>query len=49
MGELIFSAQGVAFGYRGADRPAVHEVDLDVASGQLVAIVGPNGSGRPPR
>ena len=34
----------VTFAYR--DRPVVHDLDLDVAAGQVVAIVGETGAGK---
>jgi subfamily B ATP-binding cassette protein MsbA len=36
----------VSFTYPGAERPAVLEVDLDIAAGENVALVGPSGSGK---
>ena len=37
---------GVSFGYPGAERLAVHDIDLDIAAGETVALVGPSGSGK---
>lgn len=52
-GEKIFhqlhsglSLSGVKFTYPGSDRPALDGVDLDIARGQMVAIVGPSGAGK---
>jgi len=36
----------VTFSYPGRSQPAVHEVSIDVAPGQLVALVGPSGAGK---
>ncbi len=41
-----FRARGLAFTFRGAARPAVDGVDLDVPRGALYAVIGPNGSGK---
>lgn len=38
------SARGVCFGYGGKD--VLHDVDLDVPDGAMVALVGPSGSGK---
>jgi len=46
MGDLIFSARGASFRYRGASEDAVHQADVAVPRGALVGIVGPNGSGK---
>jgi ATP-binding cassette subfamily B protein len=35
---------GLTFAY--ADRPVLHEIDLDVPAGSTVAIVGPTGAGK---
>ena len=41
-GHVRFS--GLTFAY--ADRPVLHEIDLDVPAGSTVAVVGPTGSGK---
>jgi ATP-binding cassette subfamily B protein len=38
--------QGVTLEYEGAGRPALRDVDLDVAAGTTVALVGATGSGK---
>ena len=37
---------GVRFHYDRADTPILDGIDLDVAAGEMVAIVGPSGSGK---
>jgi ATP-binding cassette subfamily B protein len=32
--------------YAGADADALHEIDLDIAAGETVALVGSSGSGK---
>src|SRR5262249_16119662 len=36
----------VTFTYPGANRPAVEDLTVDIAAGQLVALVGPSGAGK---
>ncbi len=36
----------VSFTYRGADRPALNQIDLHLKPGQTLALVGQNGSGK---
>jgi ATP-binding cassette subfamily B protein len=38
--------EGVGFRYPGADRDVLHDVTLDVAPGETVAVVGATGSGK---
>lgn len=46
MDQLIFAADGVTYRYAGGARDVVHAVDLEVSPRELVALVGPNGSGK---
>lgn len=43
---MILRAEAVAVRYPGAAEPAVRDVDFQVSSGELVALVGPNGGGK---
>jgi ATP-binding cassette subfamily B protein len=38
--------RGVTFGYEGAAEPVLRDIDLDVAAGRTVAIVGATGAGK---
>jgi ATP-binding cassette subfamily B protein len=42
-GELVL--EGVSFGY-SADQPVLHDLNLRVEPGQVVALVGPSGAGK---
>lgn len=44
MTEGLLSVQGLSGGYNRT--PVVHDIDLDVESGSIVSIVGPNGHGK---
>jgi ATP-binding cassette subfamily B protein len=43
-GRVTFRSAGLTF--EGSSRPALSEIDLDVAGGQIVAVVGAMGSGK---
>lgn len=42
--KALLQARGVVAGYR--DREVLHDISLEVAPGELLAIVGPNGAGK---
>lgn len=44
--EVVFGAKGVRVDYPGNSQPAVARADLELKSKEIVAIQGPNGSGK---
>lgn len=45
-GASALSIRSVAFRYEGTEQPAIADVSMDVAPGELAALVGPSGSGK---
>jgi ATP-binding cassette subfamily B protein/subfamily B ATP-binding cassette protein MsbA len=43
-GRITF--KDVSFTYAGSDEPVLHDVNLDVRPGEMVALVGPSGAGK---
>jgi len=43
---VLISIHQLSYRYRSAARPAVDAVDLEIADGEVVAILGANGSGK---
>jgi ABC-type branched-subunit amino acid transport system ATPase component len=46
MSDPVLSASGIFAGY--TDENILHGVSIEIGRGQIVAIIGPNGSGNPP-
>jgi putative ABC transport system ATP-binding protein len=46
MAQPIISARDLTKVYPGADTPALNGIDIDIASGQSIAIMGASGSGK---
>ncbi len=44
-GPGLVAFEGVTFGY-DADRPVLHDLDLELAAGKIVALIGHTGSGK---
>jgi energy-coupling factor transport system ATP-binding protein len=44
--EPAVSIEGLAYRYRGQQKPALNGVDLEVAEGEFVVIMGPSGAGK---
>jgi ATP-binding cassette subfamily B protein len=38
--------RNVSFGYAGSPRPALRNLNISIAGGQVAAVVGPNGAGK---
>lgn len=43
-GDLVVEARGLTAGYGGT--PAIHDLDLEVRAGEVVALLGANGAGK---
>jgi energy-coupling factor transport system ATP-binding protein len=44
--EPAVSIEGLGYRYRGQQKPALKGVDLEVAEGEFVVVMGPSGSGK---
>lgn len=45
---MIDSFRGLSYTYPGSNEAALHNVSFDLEEGQILAIVGFNGSGKSP-
>jgi branched-chain amino acid transport system ATP-binding protein len=43
-GALVLQAKSVTTGY--GPQPVIHDIDIEVAHGEVVALLGPNGAGK---
>ena len=44
MSDTLLQLKGLSVSYGPVE--AVHQVDLDVRSGEIVTVIGPNGAGK---
>jgi energy-coupling factor transporter ATP-binding protein EcfA2 len=44
--ENAVSIEGLSYRYRGQEKPALDGVNLQVAEGEFVVVMGPSGAGR---
>jgi len=42
--EAILEIESIAFAYR--DKPVLHDINLDLSPGRILALLGPNGAGK---
>ncbi|MFC0211529.1 ABC transporter ATP-binding protein [Paenibacillus chartarius] len=46
LGQAVVHMQGLTFSYPGASEPALRDIDLEIAPGMTIGIVGRTGSGK---
>ena len=44
VGQITF--RNVSFAYNGSSAPVLHDINLDVRPGEMIALVGPSGAGK---
>ena len=45
MNDIYFNTKELAVGYKG--RVLIHDIDIQVKKGEILTLIGPNGSGNP--
>ena len=42
----MIEIKGLSFAYRGAEKPSLRDIDLEIGNGEFVLVTGPSGGGK---